>query len=98
MSTPEPEMHIVCRDSAARRFDTALLRLAVDGGRPRCGEFGGHELWLSENPEERALAKSWCAGCPVIDECAAAATELKVSFGVWAGRDRTKQTRKGATR
>lgn len=73
--------------TAAERLTQALIRLTEAGIRPRCGEPGADELWLSEDAEDRAQAARWCAGCPVLAECAAAAGELKACFGVWAGRD-----------
>ncbi|GAA3667164.1 transcription factor WhiB [Yimella lutea] len=73
--------------TATDALTQALVRMAEAGDRPRCGEPGAHELWLSEDTEDRAQAARWCAGCSVLAECAAAAGELKASFGVWAGRD-----------
>ncbi|GAB3758775.1 hypothetical protein GCM10027599_26620 [Yimella radicis] len=73
--------------TAAEALTCALARLTDAGTLPRCGEPGAHELWLSEDAEDRAQAARWCAGCPVLAECAAAADELKACFGVWAARD-----------
>ncbi|REF30638.1 WhiB family transcriptional regulator [Calidifontibacter indicus] len=75
--------------TAAERLDRALLGLAEDGKRPRCAEPGGHELWTSDDPEDRATAVRWCRGCPVLTECADAAAELDATWGVWAGVDRS---------
>ncbi len=75
--------------TAAEQLTRRLDNLAAQGRRPRCGEFGGHELWCSDDATDRAQAASWCTGCPVMDECAAAANEQGERFGVWAGRDRT---------
>lgn len=72
-------------------LNAALVRLAAQGVRPRCGEYGSHPLWLSEKPEERALAASWCTGCPVLVECGQAGAEYRANFGVWGGRDRTRR-------
>ncbi len=75
--------------TAAEQLTRALVDFAAQGRRPRCGEPGGHELWCSDDATDRAQAASWCTGCPVMDECAAAADEQAEKFGVWAGRDRT---------
>lgn len=79
-------------NSAADLLHHALVRLASNGRRPRCGEYGGHALWCSDDPAERAQAATWCTGCPVLTECGAAAAETKATFGVWAGVDRTTRT------
>ena len=76
----------------------ALLRLADAGRRPRCGEWAEVNLWLSEDPAERAQAVGRCAGCPVLLECDTAAVELRVTFGVWAGRDRAGKPAAGGGR
>ena len=70
----------------------ALLRLATAGKRPRCGWNG--DAWLSEDVVLRELAAGWCAGCSIWSECDAAAIEMRASFGVWAGRDRTRRSRR----
>jgi len=75
--------------TAAERLTRALVDLATQGRRPRCGEPGGHELWLSDDATDRALAASWCAGCAVLTECGAAADERDERFGVWGGVDCT---------
>lgn len=69
----------------------ALLNLANRGGRPRCSDPGTHQLWLSEDAAERALAATWCAGCPVLAECRDAAAANGERFGVWGGVDRTRK-------
>lgn len=73
--------------SAREALDRALLDLAADGRRPRCGEPADHLLWTSEKPDERARAAALCVGCPVLQECALAAEEEGELF-VWAGVDR----------
>ncbi len=75
--------------TAAEQLTRAMVSLAAHGRRPRCGEPGGHELWLSDDAADRAQAARWCAGCPVLDECGAAADEHDEKHGVWAGVDRT---------
>ncbi|QOK24145.1 WhiB family transcriptional regulator [Janibacter indicus] len=73
--------------SARDALDRALLDLAADGRRPRCGEPADHLLWTSEDTDERARAAALCVGCPVLQECALAAEEEAELF-VWAGVDR----------
>lgn len=68
------------RDALSR----ALLTLAEDGQRPRCSD--APHLALSDDIAERAIATTWCEGCPVFAECEAAGQFEK--FGVWAGVDR----------
>ena len=80
--------------TAAEALTRALVDLAAHGRRPRCGEPGGHELWCSDDPTDRALAARWCAGCAVLVECAAAADEHGERFGVFGGTDRTVVTPK----
>jgi len=80
--------------TAAEQLTRALVDLAAHGRRPRCGEPGGHQLWCSDDAADRAQAARWCTGCPVMDECAAAAAEHGERFGVWAGTDRTVVTPK----
>jgi len=63
--------------------------MASAGGRPPCGEWGNHAVWLSEDAQLRTLAVRWCQPCPLLDLCDAAATEDREAFGVWGGRDRT---------
>ncbi len=75
--------------SAAETLTRRLVDLAAHGRRPRCGEPGGHELWCSDDADDRAQAARWCAGCVVLTECAAAADEQDERFGAWGGRDRT---------
>ena len=75
----------------------ALLKMADEGQRPRCGDWNDNNPWLAEDPRLRALAAWWCDGCPIVAACAQAGKEMKVSFGVWGGQDLTKQGRKAAS-
>lgn len=68
----------------------ALVRMATHGQRPRCGDPATHAYWTSEEQVEREQAVSWCAGCPILRECAAAAESE--SFGVWGAVDVTPLT------
>lgn len=71
----------------------ALLRMADDGQRPRCGDWNEDNPWLADDPGLRAMAARWCEGCPVLAECDQAAKEMKASHGVWGGRDVTKRSK-----
>ncbi len=85
--------------TAAEALTRALVALADRGRRPRCDEPGGHEMWCSDDADERALAARWCTGCPVLVECGATADEQGEKFGVFGGTDRTlpPAKRKSAT-
>lgn len=78
--------------SARDDLDRALLDLAADGRRPRCGEPADHLLWTSESADERARAAGLCVGCPVLQECAQAAEEEHALF-VWGGVDHGSRPR-----
>lgn len=83
--------------SAREALDRALLDLAADRRRPRCGEPADHLLWTSEKTDERARAAALCVGCPVLRQCADAAEEEAELF-VWAGVDRGVRPPKKTTR
>lgn len=72
--------------TARDTLDRALLDLAADGRRPRCGEPADHLFWTSEKADERARAAALCDACPVLQECALAAEEEHELF-VWGGVD-----------
>ncbi len=76
----------------AEQLTRALVDLATKGQRPRCGDPATHAYWTSDEQAEREQAVSWCAGCPILRECAAAA-EVE-SFGVWGAVDVTPLTRR----
>lgn len=76
--------------TAAGQLTRALVVLAAEGRRPRCGEPGGHELWCSDDADDRALAARRCAGCEVLIQCGNAANEHDERHGVWGGTDRTR--------
>ena len=69
------------------RLNRALLDLAVEGGRPRCAEYGGHEMWTSDDPDDRALAARWCRGCPILPPCHDAAVAEGERWTVRGGVD-----------
>ena len=72
----------------------ALLKMATEGKRPRCGDWQDGSPWLSEDERLREIAAGWCHGCPIWTECDLAAKEHRVTAGVWAGRDRTRESRR----
>ena len=76
----------------AEELTRALLDLATNGERPRCGDPETHALWLSDDHEERKLAATWCDGCPILQPCAEAGAAE--AFGVWGAVDRTVSARK----
>jgi hypothetical protein len=83
--------------TAGQRLTMALLILAASGGRPPRDEYGSHELWCSDDADERRLAVARCQACPVIRRCGDTADEHVEQWHVWGGRDRTKVTKtKGA--
>lgn len=51
--------------NVAEQLTRALVDLATQGRRPRCGDPVTRDLWTSEDREERQLGASWCA-CPVL--------------------------------
>ena len=76
---------------ALRALSDALLTLAARDQRTPCqGRYS--ELWTSEDYTQRAETIPLCAGCDLLTLCAQYATELKASFGVWAGTDYTVST------
>lgn len=75
-------MDLTARDD----LDRALLDLAANGRRPRCGEPADHHMWTSDDHDERARAAELCRGCPVLRQCAEAAEEAREIF-VRAGVD-----------
>jgi len=77
--------------TARQALDMALVDLAARGERPRCAWPDVGHWWTSDDPEDRARAARRCSGCPAFTECGAAAEEMKESFGVWAGVDRSPQ-------
>ena len=79
--------------TATDRIHDALIELTDHDQRPPCG--GSSDAWMSEDHRQRAAAARRCSGCSLLDRCADLATEVKASFGVWAGIDRTLTNRKG---
>lgn len=69
---------------AHRRLAVALLDADTV---PPCHAHPRPSLWISDDPDERALAARLCRRCPVIELCREAGRRER--FGVWAGKDRT---------
>ena len=66
----------------------ALINAAARGDRPRCGDGEISWMFLDEDPRPRAIAATYCAGCPVWAECDEVGRHQR--FGTWAGQDRTR--------
>ena len=82
--------------SAARAIDAALLTMAHREQRTPC-QGPDAARWLSEYNAWRAVAIPLCAGCQLLTYCHEYGDEIKASFGVWAGIDRTPTSRKAAS-
>lgn len=48
----------------------------------------GSDAWTAEDAAARAAAVIGCRGCPLLEDCHAAAESTGETFGVWAGIDR----------
>ncbi|WP_046318674.1 WhiB family transcriptional regulator [Mycobacterium sp. UM_Kg1] len=46
---------------------------------------GDPDLWFAENPADLERAKGRCAGCPIRQQCLAAALQRGEPWGVWGG-------------
>jgi len=75
--------------TAAAVLAGELLRLTEQGVRVPC--HGGDE-WCSDAADDRAYAAALCRPCPVLALCRQAADELKATYHVWGGVDRTTVT------
>lgn len=73
--------------TARHALDLALVDLAARGERPRCGWPDIGPWFTSEDSTERARAARRCAGCPVLELCAAVAEDEQPVHGVWGGKD-----------
>ena len=74
--------------SARDTLDRALVNMAAEGRRPRCGEHADRDLWTSDDPTDRARAARRCWGCPVLELCGAAADDERDAWAVRGGVDR----------
>ncbi|MBA3525112.1 MAG: WhiB family transcriptional regulator [Geodermatophilaceae bacterium] len=43
------------------------------------------DLWFAERPSELELAKSFCAPCPLREQCLTGALDRREPWGVWGG-------------
>lgn len=77
--------------TATALLDRALLAMAQRDERVRCSDPITHNMWTSDDQRDRQIAVAWCADCPVIRECGAAADARDERWHVWGGRDYTKQ-------
>lgn len=80
--------------TARHDMDLALVDLAAKGERPRCGWPDIGPWFTSDDHEDRARAARRCAGCPVLELCAAVAEEEQPCHGVWAGKDYSRHPAK----
>jgi hypothetical protein len=76
----------IAKARASDRLSHALVDLDAQG-------LSGW-LWISEDPEDRAQAIKICAGCPIIKVCGDVASRRREPWGVWGGRDRSRNTGK----
>ena len=75
---------------ASDRLTRAIDDLTRQGLRYHCADEEVSHLWTSEDSQDRALAIKLCRGCPILKVCDEVASIRRESFGVWAGRDRTR--------
>ena len=54
----------------------------------------GRAEWISDRLADRTGVALECSPCPALTECAAHADELRPTWGVWAGHDRSPQPKK----
>ncbi len=84
--------------NAQETLTEALSALADRRVRTPCQRPGVRDRWTSDDRDDREYAVAACRFCSVLPECRAAAEETKERWGVWAGRDLTRATRKDPTR
>ncbi len=67
--------------------ETETIREPVWQDLARCNDGSGSmtELFFSEQLDDIAAAKVFCAGCPVRDNCLDAALTRREPWGVWGG-------------
>jgi hypothetical protein len=75
-----------------RTLAASLLETTLAGVAPPCTG-PQSDLWTDEAASRRAIAARLCRGCPVFAACAEAAEAVHEQWHVWAGVDRTSQTR-----
>lgn len=83
--------------TARDTLDRALIGMAANGQRPRCGDPADTHRWTSDRPDDRRRAAALCRGCPLLAPCTAAADETNEPFGTWGGHDRTRHPHRDHT-
>jgi hypothetical protein len=81
--------HLRAAAEASERLTQALINAAARGQRPRCGDSETSWMWLDEDPRHRAIAATYCNGCPVFEPCDEVGRFQ--TFGVYGGRDYTRR-------
>lgn len=60
-----------------------------------CETSTNRSAWTSDDASERAWAARECIGCERLTQCGLGALERTEMFGVWGGRDLTRNTKGG---
>jgi len=81
-------------DDVVRALSNALLILLEHDARPPCAD--GTDRWTDEDHEVRATVAPVCDDCEIRHRCHdfADTARPRITFGIWAGIDRTPTTRK----
>ncbi len=85
--TATPTRRAVALGAAHDRLHLALAAAERAGQEIPCRVAEEPQIWISEDPDERAEAASLCEPCPVRAVCQETAIAAKEAFGVWGGRD-----------
>jgi hypothetical protein len=80
-------------DDAMRALSNALLSLLEHDTAPPCAD--GTDRWTDEDHEVRAKVAPHCDDCPIRPRCHdfADTARPRITFGIFAGIDRTPTTR-----
>lgn len=73
-------------DDLAAQLATEVSQALHNGQRVPCA---GRPEWLAEDQESINYAEFQCRSCPLLEQCAATASALKPTAGVWAGELRS---------
>ena len=65
----------------------------LDDVKTPCESSNNAEAWTSDDAGERAWAARQCTGCPQLAACGLGALERTEMFGVWGGKDLTRNTK-----
>lgn len=76
--TDQPTAHEVLALALVDAIDAGLIVPCAGSGD-----------WIADDYRKRARAAQACDGCPVLDQCAAAAESTEEKHGVWGAVDRT---------